>query len=106
MPGESKNGMQCAEFDALLSDALDAILSGPESERFESHLRICQLCGPLDDSLFKFLRSVPLLPQVPGFLEENCGLVRCDLQQETLNLRREVLSPRARDEYADFIVET
>ena len=47
MPGESKNGMQCAEFDALLSDALDAILSGPELERFEAHLRICQLCGPL-----------------------------------------------------------
>ncbi len=23
MPGETKNGMQCAEFDALLSEALD-----------------------------------------------------------------------------------
>lgn len=47
MPGESKNGMQCAEFDSLLSDALDGILTGPKLESFQNHSRICLVCGPL-----------------------------------------------------------
>src|SRR5438874_1046095 len=47
MPGESKNGMQCAEFDALLSDALDEVLTGQKLESFRAHARVCQLCGPL-----------------------------------------------------------
>jgi hypothetical protein len=47
MPGESKNGMQCAEFDALLSEALDQVLTGAKLEQFEAHTRVCQVCGPL-----------------------------------------------------------
>jgi hypothetical protein len=47
MPGESKNGMQCVEFDALLSDALDELLSGERLDRFQAHARVCQNCGPL-----------------------------------------------------------
>ena len=47
MPGESKNGMQCAEFDALLGDVLDNILTGQKLESFRAHARVCQLCGPL-----------------------------------------------------------
>lgn len=47
MPGESKNGMQCAEFDVLLSDAVDEKLTGVQVERFQAHARICSVCGPL-----------------------------------------------------------
>lgn len=47
MPGESKNGMQCAEFDALLSDALDEVLTGAKLEGFRAHARVCPQCGPL-----------------------------------------------------------
>ena len=47
MPDETKNGMQCAEFDALLNDALDATLTGLKLERFQAHARICAVCGPL-----------------------------------------------------------
>jgi len=47
MPGETKNGMQCAEFDALLNEALDATLTGPKLESFQAHARICAVCGPL-----------------------------------------------------------
>jgi hypothetical protein len=49
MPGEAKNGMQCAEFDALLNEALDgdASLSGPKLESFHAHARVCAVCGPL-----------------------------------------------------------
>ena len=47
MPGESKNGMQCTEFDALLNEALDGSLTGPKLESFQAHARVCALCGPL-----------------------------------------------------------
>jgi hypothetical protein len=47
MPGETKNGMQCNEFDALLSDALDQALTGAKLEQFQAHARVCQVCGPL-----------------------------------------------------------
>jgi Putative zinc-finger len=43
----SGNAMQCNEFDALLSDALDGILKGERLERFQAHARVCQICGPL-----------------------------------------------------------
>jgi hypothetical protein len=42
----SSNGMQCAEFDGLLTDALDGVLRGGRLERFQAHLRICAACGP------------------------------------------------------------
>jgi|SRR5262249_31201244 len=47
MPGESKNGMQCSEFDALLTEALDGTLAGTKLERFRAHAAVCSVCGPL-----------------------------------------------------------
>ncbi len=47
MPEHTQNGMQCNEFDALLSDALDGALTGVELDRFEAHARSCATCGPL-----------------------------------------------------------
>ncbi len=47
MAGETKNGMQCAEFDALLIDALDSTLTGTKLESFQAHARVCAVCGPL-----------------------------------------------------------
>ena len=39
--------MQCQEFDGLLSDALDGVLSGAQLDRFQAHTRSCSACGPL-----------------------------------------------------------
>jgi hypothetical protein len=39
--------MQCNEFDLLLSDALDGVLSGTGLDRFQAHARTCKTCGPL-----------------------------------------------------------
>jgi len=39
--------MQCSEFDALLSQAIDGTLSGARLMAFEAHGRECKLCGPL-----------------------------------------------------------
>ncbi len=47
MPDRTSNGMQCHEFDTLLSDALDGVLSGAGLDRFEAHARTCKTCGPL-----------------------------------------------------------
>jgi hypothetical protein len=47
MAADHKNGMQCAEFDALLNEALDQRLSGDKLESFQAHARGCPTCGPL-----------------------------------------------------------
>jgi Putative zinc-finger len=47
MPDHTSNGMQCHEFDGLLSDALDGILSGSQLDAFQAHARSCSACGPL-----------------------------------------------------------
>jgi hypothetical protein len=44
MYGESKSGMQCAEFEGLLSDALDATLHGSMLAAFEAHQQSCPAC--------------------------------------------------------------
>jgi hypothetical protein len=52
MPDHTKsehtsNGMQCQEFDGLLTDALDGVLTGGQLDRFQAHARSCSACGPL-----------------------------------------------------------
>lgn len=47
MKEKEQNGMQCSEFDALLSQAIDGTLSGDRLTAFEAHGRVCQVCGPL-----------------------------------------------------------
>jgi hypothetical protein len=47
MAAEHHNEMQCSEFDALLSDALDKILTGPKAQAFQEHASSCPICGPL-----------------------------------------------------------
>ena len=39
--------MNCAEFEALLAEALDGALAGGERERFDGHRTACADCGPL-----------------------------------------------------------
>ncbi|HWW13511.1 MAG TPA: zf-HC2 domain-containing protein [Candidatus Dormibacteraeota bacterium] len=47
MPDHTSNGMQCHEFDGLVSDALDGVLTGSKLDRFQAHSRTCSVCGPL-----------------------------------------------------------
>ena len=47
MPDHTSNGMQCREFDGLLSDALDGVLTGARLDTFHAHERTCSVCGPL-----------------------------------------------------------
>lgn len=81
MPGESKNGMQCAEFDLLLSEVLDETLSGDRLEKFQAHGRVCAVCGPLlaeakeGRQLLKSLREVePPVNLVHNILVATTGI--------------------------------
>jgi putative zinc finger protein len=47
MPDHTSNGMQCNEFDSLLTDAIDGVLTGSQLGRFQAHARSCKACGPL-----------------------------------------------------------
>ncbi len=47
MPDQTSNGMQCHEFDGLLSDAIDGVLAGGQLDAFHAHARSCSVCGPL-----------------------------------------------------------
>jgi Putative zinc-finger len=47
MPDQTNNAMQCGEFDALLMDALDGLLSGAKLDRFRAHAQVCKACGPV-----------------------------------------------------------
>jgi hypothetical protein len=44
MYGESKSGMQCVDFEALLAEALDATLHGTTLAAFEAHQQSCAAC--------------------------------------------------------------
>jgi hypothetical protein len=47
MHGESKSGVQCVEFEALLADALDATLHGATLADFEGHQKACPACAAM-----------------------------------------------------------
>src|SRR5690242_14442521 len=47
MAGQGHNGIECSQFDALLSQAIDGTLSGDRLQAFEGHGRECNICGPL-----------------------------------------------------------
>jgi len=47
MPNPTNHGMQCPEFEGLVSDALDGVLTGAQLDAFHAHARTCSACGPL-----------------------------------------------------------
>ncbi len=47
MYGESKSGVQCVEFEALLAEALDATLHGAKLAAFEEHQKSCAACAAM-----------------------------------------------------------
>jgi hypothetical protein len=47
MADETKHGIECSEFEGLVSDALEGQLSPGRMEGFDAHRRSCSVCGPL-----------------------------------------------------------
>jgi len=90
MPDHTSNGMQCHEFDLLLSDALDGVLSGTGLDRFHAHARTCKTCGTLFEEAeagrqwLKGLMEVePPASLVPNILASTTGVDSQRLQAMT-----------------------
>src|SRR5260221_4972317 len=75
MPGETKHGIECTEFETLLSDALEGELSPARKESFEAHRRVCEICGPMSAEVQagrQLLRALALEPvEPPAYLVHN-----------------------------------
>jgi len=76
-PGENRAGrgpeIECAEFEALIGEALDGQLSGARKASFEAHRRVCEVCGPLFAEVQagqKWLRSLEAV-EPPAYLVRN-----------------------------------
>ena len=68
MPDPTKHGMECTEFEALLTEALEGQLSGAQKEGFEAHRQVCAVCGPLFADVQagqKWLRSLEAVEPPP-----------------------------------------
>jgi hypothetical protein len=71
MPGENPIRMQCAEFEALLAEALDGQLSGAQLEDFRQHRELCPVCGPLfaqAETGLSWLKAVPQVQPPPNLV--------------------------------------
>src|SRR5260221_8976621 len=77
MPGETKHGIECTEFEALLTDALDGDgqLSPARKESFEAHRRVGEVCGRMSAEVQagrQLLRALALEPvEPPAYLVHN-----------------------------------
>jgi len=92
MSGESKNGMQCAEFEALLSEAVEQTLSGGRLESFQAHAQACAVCGPLLAEAEEGHRWLKSLEEVepPGNLVHN--ILIATTGRESSRARKEGIS--------------
>src|ERR1700687_318432 len=70
MPDETKHGIECNQFETLLSDALDGDgqLSAARKESFDAHRRVCAICGPMFAEVQagrQWLRALAMEPVEP-----------------------------------------
>ena len=115
MPEETKHGVECSEFEALLSDALDTDfrdnegrLSSALRERFEAHRRVCSICGPLFADVQagqQWLRSLepvePPVHLVHNILAATSGVVSTR-PQTALDGRTTPFGERLRERWDSF----
>jgi Putative zinc-finger len=108
MPDRTKNdhtsnGIGCNEFDLLLSDALDGVLSGTGLDRFQAHANTCKACRPLlvdamaGRSWLKGLTEVePPASLVSNILASTTGV-------DTQRLRTTVRAPEPRVSWFEHV---
>ena len=113
MPGETKHGIECSQFEALLSEALDGQLSGSRKQSFEAHGRVCAVCGPLlADAVagrqwMKSLEEVEPPPHLlHNILASTSGISSTRLRVATLERGKAGVGERVRQWWDSFITPT
>jgi hypothetical protein len=117
MPGETKHGIECSQFEALLSEAIDGKLSGSprerENESFEAHARVCAICGPLladavaGQQWLKSLEEVEPPPHLMNsILAATSGISSARLHTVTPERRTSGIGGRVRQWWDSFITPT
>jgi hypothetical protein len=111
MPGEIKHGIECTQFEALLSEAMDGQLSGPRKLSFEAHGRICSNCGPLladalvGQQLLKSLEEVePPVHLFHNILASTTGIASARVRSTTPE--RRATGGRLRQWWDSFVTPT
>jgi len=109
MPDEFKHGIECAEFEALLSDALEGQLNPAHKESFEAHRRVCEICGPLFTDVQagqQWLRSLqavePPAHLVHDILAATSGVVSTRALAATAGGRTTPFGERLRERWDSF----
>ena len=116
MPGETKHGIECSQFEALLSEAIDGKLGGSrkqsEKESFEAHGRVCAICGPLlADALAgqQWLKSLEEV-EPPAYLINNILAATSGISSARWHTatpeRRTGIAGRARQWWDSFVTPT
>lgn len=84
-------GVDCAEFEVLLADALDGRLNAVQIERFDAHLASCRTCAPmfgeskLGQAFLQTLTTEELEPPpfvIESILRETVGTVHTRVKVE------------------------
>jgi hypothetical protein len=113
MSGETKHGIECTEFELLLSEALDTDgqLSGTRTRKdsFEAHSRSCPVCGPLLAEVQagqRWLRSLEVVEPPPhlvhNILAATTGIESSRLRAAAPEVRRSPLGESARGRWDSF----
>lgn len=89
MAMEGKHEMQCGEFDALLSEALDHKLTGERLEQFQSHAQACQNCGPLLTEAEQGQRWLKSLQEVEPPAQLLNSILAATTGVDTVRMRRD-----------------
>src|SRR2546423_7554958 len=113
MPGETKHGIECSQFETLLSEALDGQLSGSRKQSFEAHGRVCSICGPLlADAVAgrQWLKSLdevePPAHLMNSILASTSGISSARLQASTPGRPATGIGERVRQRWGSFITPT
>src|SRR5216684_4553675 len=112
MPGETKHGIECTEFEALLSDGLEGRLSAARKETFDAHRRVCAICGPLFADVQagqQWLQALALEPVEPpahlvhNILAATSGVVSRRAQAATRGGRTTPFGERLRERWDSYL---
>ena len=113
MAGEIKHGIECSQFEALLSEAMDGQLSGSHKQSFEAHGRVCAICGPLladalvGQQLLKSLEEIePPVHLLHNILASTSGISSARLLATTPQRGAKGMSERVRQWWDSFVTPT